>query len=738
MKAFLLLITLLQISVFSFAQKNEKKHQLVEQNVSNKKSNLTEQQFFQVNQILNTKEFKDFCNGLASSSFNDYNQWNKQFKTNEWKKLKHEVLSKVNSNTINKNEIFEITKNIFLSSSTFTQKTNQNLLNQLIIPVCNNAGFENGNFDGWVGTAGTNNGVANSGTDFSFSVTANNDFSLCKIVTNGFDSIIPNLKKVPDNGGNYACLLNHLPAPSGSAGRISKTFVVDPTVSSFIVKYAMVLEDPFTGHALEEMPYFSIRTFKSNGDTLNQYFLGIKADSTDSNFYSYSQGNLKYLVRDWSAYILPLSNLIGDTITVEITAADCSQTGHSGWAYIDAACGYAGIFSERDSLCNNNSIDLIAPYVNGSYQWSGPNGFNASTATVTVSDSGTYSVYIIPTGDTASAFTLTKYIGEYTRDVWANFAGGPVCLGSAMAMYDSSTTTNVITSWEWDFNADSTYDSNDQNPVYTFSNYGTFPVKLKVKTNNCEADTIINVDVFESPVFSLADTTALCEGDSITFNISISGTNNYTWSTGSNLSSETFSDAGVYWVIVNNNFNCSNMELITILSNPDPSADFTYQDSVNTITFTNTSLNANTYSWAISDTLGNVSTYYDENPVHLVNQDGIYAVCLIAENDCSADTICKTINITSTGINRKDLKKGMELYPIPANGSVTLNFKEETTVNSIEIFNNTGQMVWRTELNQVKMDKYSISNLCLVKGIYILKVKGENADDIYTKKLIIE
>src|SRR5690606_32357913 len=67
-------------------------------------------------------------------------------------------------------------------------------------------------------------------------------------------------------------------------------------------------------------------------------------------------------------------------------------------------------------------------------------------------------------------------------------------------------------------------------------------------------------------------------------------------------------------------------------------ANFSYSDTLNTITLTSTSQNANTYLWDFGD--GNLST--NLNPTHTYQQYGTYTVCLTVSNDCYTDTICQS------------------------------------------------------------------------------------------------
>lgn len=67
---------------------------------------------------------------------------------------------------------------------------------------------------------------------------------------------------------------------------------------------------------------------------------------------------------------------------------------------------------------------------------------------------------------------------------------------------------------------------------------------------------------------------------------------------------------------------------------PKPTANFTYTVSGNTVTFINTSVNADTYFW----NLGNNFTSTEENPQFTYPNSGTYGVTLTATNSCGTST----------------------------------------------------------------------------------------------------
>ena len=111
-----------------------------------------------------------------------------------------------------------------------------------------------------------------------------------------------------------------------------------------------------------------------------------------------------------------------------------------------------------------------------------------------------------------------------------------------------------------------------------------------------------------------------------------------------------------------------------------PTASFTYTVDGATVTFTNTSTNATSYSWDFGD--GNLSTL--TNPIHTYMDDGFYNVVLTAFNDCGPDEFSLVIEIATP--------PNAEFSANPTSGCAPLavNFIDESSPNTI-------QWVWSFE-----------------------------------------
>jgi PKD repeat protein len=82
-----------------------------------------------------------------------------------------------------------------------------------------------------------------------------------------------------------------------------------------------------------------------------------------------------------------------------------------------------------------------------------------------------------------SCFSGGENATQHQVNITAEFTAAPLSGSAPLAVQftDLSTAENTtITSWEWDFKNDGTIDSNDQNPLWTYNETGTYTVSLTV------------------------------------------------------------------------------------------------------------------------------------------------------------------------------------------------------------------------------------------------------------------
>ncbi|MCY7408681.1 MAG: PKD domain-containing protein [Chitinophagales bacterium] len=213
--------------------------------------------------------------------------------------------------------------------------------------------------------------------------------------------------------------------------------------------------------------------------------------------------------------------------------------------------------------------------------------------------------------------------------------------------------------WSWGF-GDGTY-SDLKNPVHVYNGYGPYVVCLVVNDtfNNCTEYTCDSI-YLNNNVGCVADFTYTIDGLTITVTNTSTGTlsayywnfGDYTYSSEINTSHE-YSEPGYYEVcfsFIDSINNCSDSECKNIYIGDSAigcSASFTYSVTNYEVHFTNTSdaSNSATWEWSFGD--GNYSDL--ENPTHLYNSYGPYAVCLVATdsiNNCTA-TYCDSIYLNN-------------------------------------------------------------------------------------------
>ncbi|MGA2122471.1 MAG: PKD domain-containing protein [Methanoregula sp.] len=237
--------------------------------------------------------------------------------------------------------------------------------------------------------------------------------------------------------------------------------------------------------------------------------------------------------------------------------------------------------------------------------------------------------------------------------------------------------TNIPTSWSWDFGDGAT--SSERNPTHIYQKEGTYTVTLTVK-NYFGADTMVRKDLITVgggvAVDFVADRTTVGVGRIVTFtDLSSNNPTEWVWSfgdgatgTGSN-PDHVYRATGVYDVTLTaSNPSLTNSrtknQYITVMSIPkaDFVADKTRGGAPMAVTFTDKSLNGPTaWKWDFGD--GSAAT--DQNPTHTYTTLGTYTVSLTASNKDGQDTASKTNYILTTLAPVADFKADRQVGKAP-------------------------------------------------------------------------
>ncbi|MCK4663812.1 MAG: PKD domain-containing protein [Bacteroidales bacterium] len=210
-------------------------------------------------------------------------------------------------------------------------------------------------------------------------------------------------------------------------------------------------------------------------------------------------------------------------------------------------------------------------------------------------------------------------------------------------------------SYLWKFGDGS--QSTDVNPTHSYSSAGTFVVNLLAGNGDKNAQTNVTIIISEDTVtacFTVSTNTANT-GESITFANCSENATSYSWAFGDGATStdtspsHSYTSAGNYTVTLtasDGNDTDQTTEIITITQPVVVTACFTVSTTTanieESITFTNCSQNATSYSW----TFGDGATSTDTSLSHSYSSAGTYTVTLTASDGSNTDQATETITIT--------------------------------------------------------------------------------------------
>lgn len=320
-------------------------------------------------------------------------------------------------------------------------------------------------------------------------------------------------------------------------------------------------------------------------------------------------------------------------------------------------------FQNTIATLNTNTISGCPPltvnFTNGTpgtgYTWYlGPGNTTSTTLnpSVTFPNPGTYTVSLVvhDTTKCVKKDSAVKIITVHPRPTSAFTSTISPCSNTLIATNSSTGAVNYV----WNF-GDATPTSTLSNPTHVYGSSGNYTVTL-VATNSfgCK-DSIkqpVNVFIFNPGV---ANGATICEG--YTTNVSASGGISYTWSPASQVSNPNISNpivnptvTTVYTVSIFNNTNGNNCLAnltTTVIVNPKPAANFTYNANPcgGGVYFNDLSTpDVTTWEWSLSSTPSVTSAV--QNPYHFYATGGTHTVVVITTNNYGCkDTANQTLTI---------------------------------------------------------------------------------------------
>lgn len=301
--------------------------------------------------------------------------------------------------------------------------------------------------------------------------------------------------------------------------------------------------------------------------------------------------------------------------------------------------------------CANTTVDINPAYTPSTgltYTWTGAGiSGSANNSSVTVNASGTYTVSMLDpvNGCTNTAtFAVNGNTVTPTLTVTSTSTIGIGCLPTNTAVVlDATSTPSTGVTYNWNTSATT--------ETISVTTAGVYSVIVTDATNGCSVTaqyTVTNNSAAPN-ISAGANANIPCGGVTTTVTLNGSSTDpgvTYSWSgpgivSGSNTATPIVNVAGTYTLTVSNpTTGCSatsTVDVINAVPVASISADVTSGFAPLSVTFTNTSTNANTFAWDFAN--GSTATFTTTQSTSTsYNTAGTYSVIMIASSGLCSDT----------------------------------------------------------------------------------------------------
>ena len=300
--------------------------------------------------------------------------------------------------------------------------------------------------------------------------------------------------------------------------------------------------------------------------------------------------------------------------------------------------------------CENTTAQLSANSTTTvTYEWSGPNGFKATSANPMADQAGAYTVKVTAENGCTNETIVMVVAEDATPSV--SVKGGVLTCGNPATQLTASTTENVAYNWTGPNN----FQSAAPNPMV--SNAGTYFLVITT-ANGCTNETSVIVkEEKEVPSITAQGGKITCGNTTTQLSANSTAPVGYSW-TGPNSFQSTeknpiVSSAGIYNLVVTTANGCTNQTSVTV----------TKENEIPAITANGGEITCGNSSTQLSATANALVTYQWTGPNNfqstvknpVVEATGVYNLIVTSESGCSNET---SVMVTGTPAEPKITAKG--------------------------------------------------------------------------------
>lgn len=399
-------------------------------------------------------------------------------------------------------------------------------------------------------------------------------------------------------------------------------------------------------------------------------------------------------------------------------------------------------------ICEGSSLELTAQNVNGgTYNWTGPNGFNSDLQAPNIqnsqtSNSGNYNVTVTVNACQSPVATINVVVNPIPSAPEI-IASSPVCLGAQLTL--STPLPQGVVTYNWSGPAG--FSSNIQNPIITgISENNEGDYALSITVNSCPSPTSIQfVEVVDLPQPNAGLDISFCSGESGAIGAAGLPNITYTWSPANGLSdsnspnpSVTLSNTGTQpqnfaYTLTSSVSGCSLTDQVVVTVFPEPVVSFTIPDAqcfnVNNFSFNalGTFSSGAIYNWDFGPSANQPnSNLRNPSGISFANTGQHPVSVQVTDNGCTGQVFTANVVVHSMPVANfvSDLQEGcsplkISFTNLSESQSGTLSYQwlfgngnSSQANNPVHIYNNAGEYTVRLTATTVNgcADTYVVNN----------------------------